>query len=62
MFKEDAIPQARGGHLRLIIGYNEKTGEILYPDSWGKGHECKRMPAIHAWCMTMAIFTMAPSR
>lgn len=23
------------GHLRMIIGYNEKTGEIAFSDSWG---------------------------
>jgi hypothetical protein len=62
MFKETGIPQTRGGHMRLIIGYNKKTGELLYSDSWGKGHELKRMPSGHAWCMTMALFTMVPTR
>jgi len=27
------------GHMRLIIGYNEKTSEIAISDSWGKGSE-----------------------
>jgi hypothetical protein len=62
MFKEDGIPQSRGGHMRLILGYNKKTKEILYSDSWGKGHEMKRMPAANAWCMTMALYTMAPTK
>ncbi len=62
MFKEENLPQVRGGHMRLIIGYNKKTAEILYSDSWGKGHELKRMPAAHAWCMTMAVYTLAPTR
>ena len=62
MFKEENLPQVQGGHMRLIIGYNKKTGEILYSDSWGKGHELKRMPAAHAWCMTMAVYTLAPTR
>ncbi len=26
---------ASAGHVRLIIGYNEKTGEIAFSDSWG---------------------------
>lgn len=62
MFKEENLPQVHGGHMRLIIGYNKKTDEILYSDSWGKGHELKRMPANHAWCMTMALYTLAPTR
>ncbi|MGC4013173.1 MAG: C39 family peptidase [Luteolibacter sp.] len=62
MFKETGIPQTRGGHMRLIIGYNQKTNEIIYTDSWGKGHEFKRMPAGQAWCMTMALYTMAPTK
>jgi hypothetical protein len=28
-----------GGHMRLIIGYNMGTNEVLYSDSWGPGHE-----------------------
>jgi len=62
MFKETGIPQTQGGHMRLLIGYNSKTRELLYTDSWGKGHELKRMPAGQAWCMTMALYTMAPTR
>jgi hypothetical protein len=62
MFKETGIPQTHGGHMRLLIGYNSKTQELLYTDSWGKGHELKRMPAGQAWCMTMALYTMAPTK
>jgi hypothetical protein len=62
MFKETGIPQTQGGHMRLLIGYNSKTREVLYTDSWGKGHELKRMPAGQAWCMTMALYTMAPTK
>lgn len=28
-------PDRRGCHVRLIVGYNEETGEIAYSDSWG---------------------------
>jgi hypothetical protein len=34
IFKEEGIPQTQGGHMRLILGYNKKTKEILYSDSW----------------------------
>jgi len=61
MFKEQGLPQTHGGHMRLIIGYNTKTEEIIYSDSWGAGHEMKRMPAGEAWCMTMALYTIAPT-
>jgi hypothetical protein len=30
---------AMNGHLRLIVGYNEETGEIAFSDSWGAGNE-----------------------
>ncbi|NJK44508.1 MAG: ABC transporter permease [Pleurocapsa sp. SU_196_0] len=35
--------QEGGGHMRLIIGYNTKTGQLLFSDSWGAGHELKRI-------------------
>ena len=53
---EEGLPQANGGHMRLVIGYNEKTGEILYSDSWGMGHEEKRMKAADAWTITNNLF------
>ena len=49
-----------GGHMRLIIGYNQKTDEILYTDSWGMGHELKRMPAADAWTITTGLATIEP--
>lgn len=56
--KEEEIPQARGGHMRLIIGYNNTTQEILYSDSWGRGHELKRMAAVDAWTITTGLTTV----
>ncbi|MDZ4816226.1 MAG: C39 family peptidase [Verrucomicrobiota bacterium] len=50
------------GHARLIIGYNEKTQEILYSDSWGRGHELKRMPLDVATSMTIMVMTLKPYR
>jgi hypothetical protein len=57
---EKGIPQNAGGHMRLIIGYNTKTAEILYTDSWGAGHELKRMPADDAWTMTTGAMSIEP--
>jgi hypothetical protein len=57
---EAGIPPNAGGHMRLIIGYNTTTNEILYSDSWGPGHELKRMPADNAWSMTTAMNTIEP--
>jgi len=33
--KPQLSPQTAGGHMRMIIGYNEQTGEIAFSDSWG---------------------------
>lgn len=60
LFPERGIPQARGGHMRLIIGYNAKTHEILYTDSWGAGHERKRMPEDQAFAITHDAFYLKP--
>ena len=49
-----------GGHMRLISGYNDKTGEIIYSDTWGAGHEFKKMKIADAWAVTMDIFTLEP--
>lgn len=46
----------RGSHMRLIIGYNEKRGEILYSDSWGEGHELKRMDGQDALSITRGMY------
>lgn len=61
MFPEKNAAQSWGGHMRLIHGYNKFTKEIFYTDSWGLGHEVKKMPYIEAWCMTMGLYAMVPS-
>ena len=61
MFPEEGLPQSWGGHMRIIHGYNKKTEEILYTDSWGSGHEMKRMPAIEGWCMSRGLYAMVPN-
>ncbi|MDB6118669.1 MAG: hypothetical protein JWO08_2450 [Verrucomicrobiaceae bacterium] len=55
-------PQAGGGHMRMIIGYNTKSGEVIFTDSWGAGHEIKRMALRDADAMTQAVFTMQPAQ
>lgn len=49
-----------GGHIRLIVGYNAKTDEILYSDTWGRGHEKKRMTSATAWAMTTGLCVVKP--
>ncbi|SHJ76013.1 hypothetical protein SAMN02745181_2537 [Rubritalea squalenifaciens DSM 18772] len=62
LFPEPDLPQARGGHMRLIIGYNEAKNELIYSDSWGHGHGKKSMDSGKAFCMTMGLLVMPPTR
>ena len=48
--------------MRLIIGYNEKNDEIIYTDSWGAGHEYKRMKTTDAYSVSMNLITIKPSK
>lgn len=57
---EPEIPQTMGYHMRLIIGYNDKKNEIIYTDSWGAGHEFKKMRADWAWAITKSLVYMKP--
>ena len=52
--------QTGGGHMRLIIGYNDKDDTIVYTDTWGAGHEFKTMPLEDAWVMTMRLISIQP--
>jgi hypothetical protein len=49
-----------GGHMRMIIGYHPSTREIIYTDSWGRGHEAKRMALEDAWVGTMGLYAIMP--
>jgi hypothetical protein len=62
LYKESETPQVMGGHMRLIIGYNNKTNEIIYSDSWGEKHALKRMPSDNAFCMTTGLYYMEPMK
>lgn len=63
VFRESvALPQSRGGHMRLIIGYNDENKTILFTDTWGKGHELKEMTAADACSMTHRRYVLRPTR
>lgn len=49
-----------GGHMRLIIGYDPAEKTIFYTDSWGPGHEMKKMSLEEAWTVTMGVFILEP--
>ena len=54
------LPQDSGGHMRLIIGYNPEKKEIIYSDSWGYGHELKRMSLEDAYLITTGLYVIEP--
>lgn len=58
--EEKPAINGRGGHLRMIIGWNEQKKEVLYTDTWGAGHELKRMSLADAWTITLALYTVEP--
>lgn len=62
LYPETPPLRVRGafGHVRLIVGLNAKTDELLYSDTWGPGHECKRMPLSDAWAMTVSMHVVKP--
>ena len=60
VYPEPGLLQEGGYHMRLIIGYNDKKNEVLYTDSWGAGHELKRMPIEWAWTITRCTMYMKP--
>ncbi len=62
LFPEKGMEQAMGGHMRLIIGYNQKTQEIIYSDSWGKGHAKKVMDAGEAFSMSNILVVLPPTK
>ena len=53
--------QGGGGHMRMIMGYNEKTNELIFSDSWGNGHEIKRIDAASAMLVSSGIYEIRPA-
>ena len=60
IIKEESLPQQLGMHMRLITGYNDKEKKIIYSDSWGAGHEYKKMGWEDAWTITTFTGLFAP--
>jgi hypothetical protein len=52
--------QISGGHMRMVIGYNSAKNQIVFTDSWGAGHEVKRMSITDAYEATLGLYSMAP--
>jgi len=52
--------QTSGGHMRMIIGYNDRANRLIFSDSWGAGHEFKSMDASEAYRATHGLFSMKP--
>lgn len=52
--------QISGGHMRMIIGYDEEAEQIFFTDSWGAGHEFKRMKTSDAFRCTDGLFVVQP--
>jgi len=57
----DLKPQSRGGHMRIIIGYNDNTGRLIFSDSWGEGHEFKTIKACDAYAASQGLFALKPT-
>ena len=64
IFPENGEParQDGGGHMRLIHGYNKKTDEVIFSDSWGAGHEFKRMKGQDAFTVTKGLYIIEPKK
>ena len=48
------------GHARVINGYDAQHGQVIFTDSWGKGHEADRMPFAEALAITLHYAGFAP--
>ncbi len=60
--QQDVAPaserRVNGGHMRLIVGLNPVTNEVIYSDSWGPGYEARRMSGEDAWVMTSGLLAL----
>lgn len=56
------LSQTRGGHLRLITGFDEEKKTLIFSDSWGAAHTEKEMPLADAIAITTGRQVMQPSR
>lgn len=56
------LSQTGGGHLRLIIGFDEEKKTLIFSDSWGAAHTEKEMPLADAIAITTGRQVMQPSK
>lgn len=56
------ISQTRGGHMRLITGYDMEKKVIYFSDSWGSEHTCKEMPVDNAAAITICRLVVMPTK
>jgi hypothetical protein len=47
--------------MRMIIGYDDVAGKIIFTDSWGAGHERKMMKMDDAFSATTALYVITPT-
>ncbi len=59
--KPQLSPQTAGGHMRMIIGYNDKDEEVIFSDSWGAGHEAKKMKMSDCYKASHGLFVLKPT-
>jgi Peptidase_C39 like family len=52
--------QSLGGHMRMIIGYNQAEGKLIFTDSWGAGHEMKKMDIKASFEPTHGLYLLLP--
>lgn len=50
------------GHMRLIIGYNDRESSVVFSDTWGAKFEFQKMKWDDAWTLTYGLYTLEPSR
>ena len=55
-----AARQGGGGHMRIIIGYNDANDEFIFSDTWGPGHELKRIKCKAAYIVTTGLYEINP--
>lgn len=51
-----------GRHMRIINGYNDKESSLIYTDSWGAGHEHKKMKYEDAYGITTVVIGLEPKK
>lgn len=56
---EERYDDGAAFHMRVILGYNAVTEEVLYSDSWGERHVIKRMSVDDAYMITIDLWRVA---